>query len=311
MTYSTALTQQELQLPGKNDSEEGAEQRKRRTGTTGGRKRTAQETALAEAAVAARRATAASRAADTSSGTPGTRRPGGRTARTRAAVRDAVLAGLSEHGYPGLTVEYVAEHSGVHKTTLYRRWGDVEGLVVDALDLAGEDTWLPPDTGSLEGDLRALTREVVASFQEEGEVAASGSAVIAAAFQSERAAGALRAYYTERFARCEAIVERAVERGELPGGTGAAIDAGALVRAASAPVFFRLFITREPVDTALADQSAAAAAAAARAGVFTPLGVTSGAPAAPSAGTSTPAATSPTAAADSRVDDASQEPAGE
>uniref|UniRef100_UPI000B1D4F1A TetR/AcrR family transcriptional regulator n=1 Tax=Streptomyces atriruber TaxID=545121 RepID=UPI000B1D4F1A len=54
---------------------------------------------------------------------PGTRRPGGRTARTRAAVRDAVLSGLADHGYPGLTVEYVADHSGVHKTTLYRRWG--------------------------------------------------------------------------------------------------------------------------------------------------------------------------------------------
>ncbi|UQA97732.1 TetR/AcrR family transcriptional regulator [Streptomyces halobius] len=232
--------------------------------------------------------------ADSPTPTPGSRRPGGRTARTRAAVRDAVLTGLSEHGYPGLTVEYVAEHSGVHKTTLYRRWGDVEGMVADALDLAGEDNWVPPDTGSLEGDLRALAREVVASFSDPA-TAASGSAMIAAAFQSERAATALRAYYAERFTRCEAIVERAVRRGELPttadadtdvqdtgtdapdadadatadGSRGAAIDAGALVRSVSAPLFFRLFITREPVDDALAYQAAAAALAAARAGVFT------------------------------------------
>lgn len=211
--------------------------------------------------------------------TPGTQRPGGRTARTRAAVRDAVLAGLTEHGYPGLTVEYVAEHSGVHKTTLYRRWKDVEGLVADALDLAGEDIWVPPDTGSLEGDLRALAHEVVASFADPA-VAASGSAMIAAGFQSERAAAALRAYYAERFTRCEAVVERALRRGELPaapdgadttdGATQAgAIDAGALVRSASAPLFFRLFITREPVDDAVADQAVAATLAAARAGVFT------------------------------------------
>ncbi|MCB5906422.1 TetR/AcrR family transcriptional regulator [Streptomyces pinistramenti] len=199
---------------------------------------------------------------------PGTRRPGGRTARTRAAVRDAVLTGLSEHGYPGLTVEYVAEHSGVHKTTLYRRWGDIEGLVADALDLAGEDSWLPPDTGTLEGDLCALAQEVVQSFADR-EVGASGSAIIAAAFHSERAAGALRAYYAERFGRCEIIVERAAERGELPSTPEAAVDAGALVRAAAAPVFFRLFITREPVDTTLAVQSAAATVAAARAGAFT------------------------------------------
>ncbi|MCL6300647.1 TetR/AcrR family transcriptional regulator [Streptomyces kronopolitis] len=229
--------------------------------------------------------------ADNSAPAPGTRRPGGRTARTRAAVRDAVLAGLTEYGYPGLTVEYVAEHSGVHKTTLYRRWKDVEGLLADALDLAGEDTWAPPDTGSLEGDLRALAHEVVASFADPA-VAASGSAMIAAGFRSERAAAALRGYYAERFARCEVLVERAVRRGELPAPADAApgapadtpartdsrtdhssvrgaIDAGALVRSISAPLFFRLFITREPVGAAQADQAAAAALAAARAGAFT------------------------------------------
>ncbi len=194
---------------------------------------------------------------------PGTRRPGGRTARTRAAVRDAVLSGLADHGYPGLTVEYVADHSGVHKTTLYRRWGGLEGMVADALDLAGEDTWTPPDTGSLEGDLRALAREVVDSFSDEASAAAP-TAFIAAAFQSERAAQALHSFYAERFSRCEAVVKRAVERGEATADT----DAAALVRAVSAPLLFRVFITREPIDTALADQSAAAAFAATRAGVF-------------------------------------------
>ncbi|KOT99350.1 TetR/AcrR family transcriptional regulator [Streptomyces rimosus] len=205
---------------------------------------------------------------------PGTRRPGGRTARTRAAVRDAVLAGLTEHGYPGLTVEYVAEHSGVHKTTLYRRWGDLEGLLADTLDLAGEDTWTPPDTGSLAGDLRALAREVVDAFTDP-VTAASGSAIIAAAFQSQRAADALHAYYAERFRRCEPMVQRAVERGELLAQEDG-IDAGALARAACAPLFLRLFITREPVDTHTADQSAAAALAAAQAGVFTPAGAGAG-----------------------------------
>ncbi|MEV8484480.1 TetR/AcrR family transcriptional regulator [Streptomyces sp. NPDC052095] len=178
-------------------------------------------------------------------------------------MRDAVLTGLAEHGYPGLTVEYVAEHSGVHKTTLYRRWGNLEGLVADALDLAGEDSWTPPDTGSLEGDLRALARTTADSFADPA-AAAAPSAFIAAAFQSERAAEALRAFYTERFSRCEAVVARAVARQELDRGT----DAGALVRAVVSPLFLGLFITRELVGTELADQSAAATLAAARAGVF-------------------------------------------
>ncbi|WP_432586480.1 TetR/AcrR family transcriptional regulator [Streptomyces sp. HD1123-B1] len=196
---------------------------------------------------------------------PGTVRPGGRTARTRAVVRDAVLTGLAEHGYPGLTVEYVAERSGVHKTTLYRRWGNVEGLVTDALDLAGEDTWTPPDTGTLDGDLRALAREVNDTFGN-ASAAVVPTAFIAAAFQSERTAGALHSFYTERFARCEAVVERAVERGEAPPGT----DAAAVVRAVSAPLFFRAMITREPLGEVLADQTAGAVTAAVRAGAYLP-----------------------------------------
>ncbi|WP_030618723.1 TetR/AcrR family transcriptional regulator [Streptomyces sclerotialus] len=207
---------------------------------------------------------------DVGTGRPGTRRPGGRTARTRAAVRDAVLAGLAEHGYPGLTVEYVAEHSGVHKTTLYRRWGGVDGLLVDTLGLAGEDSWTPPDTGTLEGDLRALAMEVVRSFADPG-TAAPSSAVIAAAFQSEQAAQALRAYYAERFARCEVIVDRAVDRGELSG-PRSAVDGGALVRAAAAPLFLRLFITREGLDGTAAEQAVAVTLAAAHAGAFTTSG---------------------------------------
>ncbi|MEU4209087.1 TetR/AcrR family transcriptional regulator C-terminal ligand-binding domain-containing protein [Streptomyces sp. NPDC026206] len=200
-----------------------------------------------------------------SSSAPGTVRPGGRTARTRAAVRDAVLAGLVEHGYPGLSVEYVAEHSGVHKTTLYRRWGGVEGLVADALDLAGEDSWTPPDTGSLREDLLALAQEVVDTFTDPAGAAAP-TAFITAAFQSERAAQALRGFYAERFGRCAPLIARAVERGEAPPGT----DAGAVARSVSAPLFFRLFITREPVDTAVAEEAADSVLAAVRAGVYAP-----------------------------------------
>ncbi|MCB8907140.1 MULTISPECIES: TetR/AcrR family transcriptional regulator [unclassified Streptomyces] len=196
---------------------------------------------------------------------PGRTRPGGRTARTRAAVRDAVLTGLSEHGYPALTVEYVAEHSGVHKTTLYRRWGSVEGLLADALDLANEDSWTPPDTGTLSGDLRALAHQVVDAFGDPATGAAP-TAFIGAAFQSPRAAEALHTFYTERFRRCEVVVTRAVARGEAPRGT----DAGAVVQAVSAPLFLRLFITREPIDGTLADQAARAVLAGVEAGAYVP-----------------------------------------
>ena len=189
-----------------------------------------------------------------------TSRPGGRTARTRAAVRDATLAELAAHGYAGLTVEAVAARSGVHKTTVYRRWGGVDGLVVDALALADEDDWAPPDTGSFDDDLRELAREVVATF-----TGTPGSAaMVAAAFQSARAAAALHDFYTERHRRSAMVVTRAVERGDVPAGT----DADAVVKAAVAPFFYRVLIAGEPASEAMADQSAAAVAHAARAGLY-------------------------------------------
>src|SRR5207248_10505689 len=56
------------------------------------------------------------------SAAPGTLRPGGRTARTRAAVFEATLAELALRGYADLSLDGVAARSGVHKTTIYRRW---------------------------------------------------------------------------------------------------------------------------------------------------------------------------------------------
>ena len=197
--------------------------------------------------------------------TPGTVRPGGRTARTRERVCAATLEELARHGYTGLTVEGVAERAGVHRTTVYRRWGGPEGLVVDALALTGEDSWAPPDTGSLAGDLRGIAREVVDVYGDP-VTGAAPRAFVTATFHSERAREAMQALLVQRYERCEAAVARAVARGELAAG----VDAGALVRAVTAPLYLRLFLTGEPVDRALADAAVAAALAAAASGAFGP-----------------------------------------
>ncbi|QWF82827.1 hypothetical protein HUW46_06266 [Amycolatopsis sp. CA-230715] len=194
---------------------------------------------------------------------PGTQRPGGRTERTRVAVLMATLDELAERGYAGLTVEAVAARSGVHKTTVYRRWASAEGLVAAALAMGAESEWTPPDTGSLQGDLAGIGRELVRYFTEPS-LSALPMASISAAFLSERAAESLRAYYEDRHARCAVVVERAVARGEVP----ADIDAVEVVRAATAPVFYRLFVSREAVDDSVADNAARVAVVAAKAGAF-------------------------------------------
>ncbi|SFO80449.1 DNA-binding transcriptional regulator, AcrR family [Amycolatopsis arida] len=177
---------------------------------------------------------------------------------------DATLAELAERGYPALTVEAVAARSGVHKTTIYRRWGSADGLLAAALERETGAGWTPPDTGSLAGDLRELVTELVATFTDPAR-AALPMAVLSAAFQSPAAARALRAFYADRQGRAADIVRRAVARGEAPAGT----DPVEVVRAACAPVFYRLVVTREPVDAAVAERAAAAAVLATRAATFT------------------------------------------
>jgi AcrR family transcriptional regulator len=189
------------------------------------------------------------------------RRPGGRTARIRADVLDAVLAELGEHGYDGLTMEAVATRAGVHRATVYRRWGDVGGLLADVLDAAGDDSWRPPDTGSLSGDLAALNHEIQDALTARPPIVA---ALIASSFRSEQAERAQRRLWEDRYARCGIVVDRAVRRGELPPGT----RARPLLIAATAPVYHHLVLLRTPPDPDLPDQAARTAALAASAGAF-------------------------------------------
>ncbi|MEV1010084.1 TetR/AcrR family transcriptional regulator [Streptomyces sp. NPDC049881] len=188
-------------------------------------------------------------------------RPGGRSARVRAQVLDAVLAELTEHGYDRLTPDSVAARAGVHRTTVYRRWKDVGGLLADVLDAAGDDDWQPPDTGSLEDDLTALGDEIQAAMTADPPVM---EALIAASFRSPQAAEAQRRLWDDRYGRCEVIVGRAVRRGELPART----DARRLLIAATAPVYHHLVLLRTPPDPALPRRAARAAALAAAAGAF-------------------------------------------
>ncbi|MEV4674300.1 MULTISPECIES: TetR/AcrR family transcriptional regulator [Actinomadura] len=190
------------------------------------------------------------------------RRPGGRTARVRAQVLDAVRAELGEHGYDGLTMDAVAARAGVHRATVYRRWTDVGGLLADVLDAAGDDDWRPPDTGTLEGDLAALNHEIQDAMAAEPPIMA---ALIAASFRSEKAARAQQRLWEDRYTRCEIVVTRAIERGETPPRT----NARRLLISATAPMYHHLVLLRTPPDPHLPAQAARTTTLAAKSGAFT------------------------------------------
>lgn len=193
---------------------------------------------------------------------PGTRRPGGRTAATRAAVLEAVISELVENGYAGTTVERIAARAGVAKTTIYRRWGGLNGLLADLMAQYAAREIPVPDTGHLDSDLRALAREIVASLQHPAIRAAFGS-IVAAAIQDQAAQEVLSGFITARTATMTVIMQRASQRGDLPDGT----DAAEVLQIVTAQIYYRIFIVGEQPSHALADRAAATAAAAARARV--------------------------------------------
>jgi AcrR family transcriptional regulator len=194
---------------------------------------------------------------------PGTRRPGGRTARTRAAVLRAVISELAENGYSGTTVERIAARAGVAKTTVYRRWGRLNGLLADLMDQYAAQEIPVPDTGHLDSDLRALAHEIVTSLQHPATRAAFGS-IIAAAIQDQAARQVLSRFIAARTATMTVIVQRASQRGELPD----ASDAAEVLQIVTAQIYYRLFIAGEQPSPGVADRAAAIAAATAHASVF-------------------------------------------
>ncbi len=173
----------------------------------------------------------------------------------------AVEAELAEHGYDALTIDCVAARSGVHRTTVYRRWRTVDGLLIDLLAVGVDDGWEPAHTGSLDGDLVELNREIHESLA----IAPSlTGAVIAASFRTVEAADALHGFWKDRYERSEIVVARAIERGEIPADT----DAHRVLLTATAPLFHQLALLRQDMSVAEAERYAHDAAAAARSGIL-------------------------------------------
>ncbi|MFB6817481.1 TetR/AcrR family transcriptional regulator [Streptomyces sp. NPDC056347] len=194
---------------------------------------------------------------------PGSVRPGGRTARVRDSVLRAAGDALAEHGFDRLDLSDVARRAEVGKTTVYRRWSTPTGLIADLLDDMAEQSSPRTATGSLAEDLRANARLVVDTLTDPRQ-GALFKAVIAAATCDPRTAKALHRFYAIRIEEWSGCVAEAVERGELPAGT----DPGEVIRAVSAPLYYRLLASGDPLDGAAADRAADAAAAAARSGAY-------------------------------------------
>lgn len=194
---------------------------------------------------------------------PASTRPGGRTAAVRDAVLRAAADLLIEDGLEGIELTAVAQRAGVGKSTVYRRWGSVPGLVADLLvDMA--DTSSPrPSTGALRTDLLAQAKLVRRTLAD-GRQGRLFKAIIAAATCDAVTANALADFYRNRIDEVSPVVVEAVARGEAPQGT----DPSEVIRQLSAPLYYRFLTDTRPLTTADAERAVAVTMAAVDAGVF-------------------------------------------
>ena len=137
-------------------------------------------------------------------------RPGGRTARTKAAAFEAVAALVAERGHAVVSMADVAQRAGVAATSLYRRWGDVRALVreVAVEELLREDRL--PNTGALASDLGQWARDIVAGLKRPGGSAFFAAFLATAGPQSAGRGGALQRHLDQ----IGAMLDRARGRGE-------------------------------------------------------------------------------------------------
>ena len=177
-------------------------------------------------------------------------RPRGRprSAIADEAIREAAVDLFAEHGFEGFSVEDVADHAGVSKATVYRRYPSKVDLIVEAASCLAADEITFPDSGNLRDDVRGLARSLVETFK----TSPAGRVMPVMAFERKRYPeldAGYRRFLADRKTRTRRLLQRAIERGELPPDTDVAVMGSMLV----GPIFHRLMITQEPLNDAFVD----------------------------------------------------------
>jgi AcrR family transcriptional regulator len=165
----------------------------------------------------------------------------------RRTVLSAAFDELVANGFDGATVAGVAKRSGVHETTVYRRWATRENLLVAALLDRSAGAIPAPDTGSTRGDLLAMVRGVIAYVR-----SPTGMAVLRAALLpvADGYADAREAFWVQRLDALSPVVMRGIQRGDLRADS----DVRLLLETLVAPIHGRLLLTGEQVDDELAER---------------------------------------------------------
>jgi AcrR family transcriptional regulator len=137
-------------------------------------------------------------------------RPGGRSARVRAAIHQATVDLVQEIGPEKVTIPAVARRAGVNPSSVYRRWGTTSALLAD-IAAQRQDDGTPELLGDLRRDLEQVAVWTLNDLSRPGGVAFFRAEV--APDVDERRAG-LRECLERVSTRFHAALQAAADRGE-------------------------------------------------------------------------------------------------
>jgi len=168
---------------------------------------------------------------------------------TRERALTTAASILRRDGYSRLTMERIAEQSGVAKTTLYRRWPTKAALCIDLyLEVAAREL-KDPNTGDIASDLRYIANTVV-HLQTRTVAGPAFIGLIAEALSNPESSASLLAAFAQRRRRItRRVLERAIERGEISPRT----DVDLVIDALGGAMTFRLLQGHAPLSRKFAD----------------------------------------------------------
>jgi AcrR family transcriptional regulator len=164
-----------------------------------------------------------------------------RRARSDEAILAASRALLEERGVAGLTIEAVAERSGVAKTTIYRRWRDRDELALAVLVDSTDAVRTPPDVGDTRKELLTFVTSATRIITENGTFAGLASEI---ATRPELGRVYQERVVDVRLREVGEVIARGIERGDLRADTNVRLAHEMLV----GPRIYRLLFSGAPLD---------------------------------------------------------------
>lgn len=178
-----------------------------------------------------------------------------RRPRAEAAILDATAEILAESGVRGLTIEGVAERTGVAKTTIYRHWASKEDLALSLL-IANARRMMPvADLGDTRAELVAVVRNTARTL--DGTVMGRVmQGLVGALAESPELAEAFRRHVVAtRHAALGEVIDRGIARGDLQPSVHHELASELLV----GPVYYRLLLSHAALGGDFPDRVVAAA----------------------------------------------------